>query len=138
MYSKTTKGVTVTVTPYFLDDQSSPNEGHYVWAYQVNIKNSSSKTMKINHSNTIKLNRRNWVIIDANGKILNVQGEGVVGEFPIIHPGESFEYTSGTPLNTTNGIMQGFYLMSQNNGEQLKIDIPTFSLDSPYNKKNFH
>ena len=130
MYSKTTKGVTVTVTPYFLDDQSSPNEGHYVWAYQVNIKNSSSKTMKINH--------RNWVIIDANGKILNVQGEGVVGEFPIIHPGESFEYTSGTPLKTTNGIMQGFYLMSQNNGEQLKIGIPTFSLDSPYNKKNFH
>ena len=62
MYSKTTKGVTVTVTPYFLDDQSSPNEGHYVWAYQVNIKNSSHRTMKLNH--------RNWVIIDANGKIL--------------------------------------------------------------------
>ena len=58
MYSKTTKGVTVTVTPYFLDDQSSPNEGHYVWAYQVNIKNSSHSTMK--------LNQRNWVIIDAN------------------------------------------------------------------------
>ena len=130
MYSKTTKGVTVTVTPYFLDDQSSPNEGHYVWAYQVNIKNSSHSTMK--------LNQRNWVIIDANSKIINVQGEGVVGEFPVLHPGESFEYTSGTPLKTTNGIMQGFYLMSQNNGEQLKIDIPTFSLDSPYNKKNFH
>jgi ApaG protein len=130
MYSKTTKGVTVTVTPYFLDEQSSPQEGHYVWAYQVNIKNSSS--------NTVKLNRRNWVIIDANGKIINIQGEGVVGEFPVIHPGESFEYTSGTPLKTTNGFMQGFYLMSQNNGEQLKIDIPTFSLDSPYGKKKLH
>ena len=78
------------------------------------------------------------MIIDANGKIMNVQGEGVVGEFPILQPGESFEYTSGTPLKTTNGIMQGFYLMSQENGDQLKIDIPTFSLDSPYNRKNFH
>ena len=123
MYSKTTKGVTVTVTPYFLDDQSSHQESHYVWAYQVNIKNLSASTMKLNH--------RNWMIIDA-------QGEGVVGEFPILQPGESFEYTSGTPLKTTNGIMQGFYLMSQNNGEQIKIDIPTFSLDSPYNKKNLH
>ena len=70
--------------------------------------------------------------------IINVQGEGVVGEFPILQPGECFEYTSGTPLKTTNGIMQGFYLMSQNNGDQLKIDIPAFSLDSPYNKKNLH
>ena len=130
MYSKTTNGVTVTVTPYFLEDQSSPQEDHYVWAYQVNIRNTSS--------NTIKLNHRNWVIIDANGKIMNIQGEGVVGEFPILHPGESFEYTSGTPLKTSNGFMQGFYLMSQNNGEQLKIDIPTFSLDSPYGKKNLH
>ena len=130
MYSKTTYGITVTVTPYFLDDQSSPQEDHYVWAYQVNIKNSSL--------NTIKLNHRNWVIIDANGKIMNIQGDGVVGEFPVLQPGESFEYTSGTPLKTTNGFMQGFYLVSQNNGEQLKIDIPTFSLDSPYGKKNLH
>ena len=130
MYSKTTNGVTITVTPYFLDDQSSPHESHYVWAYQVNIINSSI--------NTIKLKNRNWVIIDANGKIINVQGEGVVGEFPILAPGESFEYTSGTPLKTNNGIMQGFYLVSQDNGEKLKIDIPAFSLDSPYNKKNIH
>ena len=126
MYSKTTNGVTVTVTPYFLDDQSSPLESHFVWAYQVNIKNSSK--------NSIKLSHRNWFIIDANGKILNISGEGVVGEFPLIKPGESFEYTSGTPLKTNNGIMQGFYLVSQENGEELKIDIPTFSLDSPYNK----
>jgi ApaG protein len=130
MYSKTTKGITVTVTPYFLDDQSSPQENHYVWAYQVNIKNSSKSIMRLNH--------RNWIIIDANGKIMNVQGAGVVGEFPILNPGESFEYTSGTPLKTNNGIMQGFYLMSQDDGEALKIDIPTFSLDSPYNKKRYH
>ena len=130
MYSKTTNGVTVTVTPYFLDDQSSPQESHFVWAYQVNIKNSGNKSIKLNH--------RNWFIIDANGKVINVQGEGVVGEFPTIEPGESFEYTSGTPLKTNNGIMQGFYLVSQDNGEKLKIDIPAFSLDSPYNKKTVH
>ena len=130
MYSKTTYGVTVTVTPYFLDDQSSPQESHFVWAYQVNITNSGDTSIKLNH--------RNWLIIDANGKVLNVQGDGVVGEFPTIKPGETFEYTSGTPLKTNNGIMQGFYLVSQDNGKKLKIDIPTFSLDSPYNKKNFH
>ena len=130
MYSKTTNGIKVTVTPYFLDDQSSPQDDHFVWAYQVNIKNLGNTTMR--------LSQRNWVIIDANGKILNVQGDGVVGEFPTLQPGESFEYTSGTPLKTNSGIMQGFYLMSKDDGEQLKIDIPTFSLDSPYNKKNFH
>lgn len=128
MYSKTTNGITVTVTPYFLEDQSSPQESHYVWAYQVNITNSGSVSIKLNH--------RNWLIIDANGKVINVQGEGVVGEFPTIYPGESFEYTSGTPLKTNNGIMQGFYLVSKDNGENFKIDIPAFSLDSPYNKKN--
>tara|TARA_A100001011_G_C13651758_1_gene571926 strand:- start:110 stop:502 length:393 start_codon:yes stop_codon:yes gene_type:complete len=126
MYSKTTNGVTVTVVPYFLDEQSSPSENHYVWAYQVNIKNSGNSSIKLSH--------RNWLIIDANGKIINVHGEGVVGEFPIIKPGETYEYTSGTPLKTNNGIMKGFYLVSQDNGEKLKIDIPTFSLDSPYNK----
>ena len=130
MYSKTTNGIKVTVTPYFLDDQSSPQDDHFVWAYQVNIKNLGNTTMR--------LSQRNWVIIDANGKILNVQGDGVVGEFPTLQPGESFEYTSGTPLKTNNGIMQGFYLMSKDDGEQLKIDIPTFYLDSPYNKKNLH
>ena len=130
MYSKTTNGVTVTVRPYFLDDQSSPKESHFVWAYQVNITNFGNSSIKLNH--------RNWLIIDANGKVMNVQGEGVVGEFPIIGPGESFEYTSGTPLGTNNGIMQGFYLVSQDNGEKLKIDIPAFSLDTPYNKKNVH
>ncbi len=130
MYSKTTNGVTVTVTPYFLEDQSSPQESHFVWAYQVNIRNLGNCSIKLNH--------RNWLIIDANGKVLNIQGEGVVGEFPTIEPGESFEYTSGTPLKTNNGIMQGFYLVSQDNGQNLKIDIPTFSLDSPYSKKNIH
>ena len=130
MYSKTTNGVTVTVNPYFLDDQSSPNDNHYVWAYKVNIDN---KGIDILH-----LNQRTWIIIDGNGRVLQVQGDGVVGETPIIKPGETFEYTSGTPLKTTSGIMQGYYSMSADNGEKIKIDIPTFSLDSPYEKKKIH
>ncbi|MDA9162668.1 Co2+/Mg2+ efflux protein ApaG [Alphaproteobacteria bacterium] len=130
MYSKTTNGVTVTVNPYFLDDQSSPNDNHYVWAYKVNIDNKGS--------DILHLNQRTWIIIDGNGRVLQVQGDGVVGETPIIKPGETFEYTSGTPLKTTSGIMQGYYSMSADNGEKIKIDIPTFSLDSPYEKKKIH
>lgn len=130
MYSKKTNDVTVTVTPYFLDDQSSPQENHFVWAYKVNITNSGSTSIQVNH--------RNWLIIDANGKVINVQGEGVVGEFPIIEPGQTYEYTSGTPLKTNSGIMQGFYLVSKDNGNKIKIDIPPFSLDSPYNKRKVH
>ena len=130
MYSKTTNGVTVTVNPYFLDDQSSPNDNHYVWAYKVNIDNKGS--------DILHLHQRTWVIIDGNGRVLQVQGDGLVGETPIIKPGETFEYTSGTPLKTTSGIMQGYYSMSADSGEKIKIDIPTFSLDSPYEKKKIH
>ncbi|MDB4184108.1 Co2+/Mg2+ efflux protein ApaG [Alphaproteobacteria bacterium] len=130
MYSKTTNGVTVTVNPYFLDDQSSPNDNHYVWAYKVNIDNKGD--------DVLRLQQRTWIIIDGNGRVLQVQGDGVVGETPIIKPGETFEYTSGTPLKTTSGIMQGYYSMSADSGEKIKIDIPTFSLDSPYEKKKIH
>ena len=130
MYSKTTNGVTVTVNPYFLEDQSSPNDNHYVWAYKVNIDNKGS--------DILHLYQRTWIIIDGNGRVLQVQGDGVVGETPVIKPGETFEYTSGTPLKTTSGIMQGYYSMSVHNGEKIKIDIPTFSLDSPYEKKKIH
>ena len=120
----------MTVNPYFLDDQSSPNDNHYVWAYKVNIDNKGN--------DILHLHQRTWIIIDGNGRVLQVQGDGVVGETPIIKPGETFEYTSGTPLKTTSGIMQGYYSMSANNGEKIKIDIPTFSLDSPYEKKKVH
>ena len=130
MYTKTTKKISITVNPYYLEDQSEPEDQHYVWAYQVTINNLGEER--------VQLKNRYWKIIDSNGEKQEVRGEGVVGEFPVLQPGESFEYTSGTPLKTSNGIMQGFYLMSQDDGEQLKIDIPTFSLDSPYNKKNFH
>ena len=122
--------VIINVEPIYLEDHSDPSEDSYLWAYKVKIKNNGTET--------IKLLSRHWKIFDSNGSHREVKGEGVVGEFPTIEPGETYEYTSGTPLKTNNGIMQGFYLVSQDNGEKLKIDIPTFSLDSPYNKKNVH
>ena len=122
--------VKVFVESTYLEDHSDPYEDSYLWSYKVIIKN--------NEKEKIKLISRHWKIFDSNGNFREVKGKGVVGEQPTIEPGDKFEYTSGTPLKTNNGIMQGFYLMSQDNGSQIKIDIPTFSLDSPYNKKNLH
>lgn len=124
MYSLTTRSITVTVKPIFLEDQSSPAENHFVWAYHVRIQNDGPET--------VQLLRRHWKITDARGRLQEVQGAGVVGETPVLHPGEHFEYTSGTPLPTPSGIMQGSYLMESNTGERFDIGIPAFSLDSPH------
>ena len=130
MNMKKNHNVKVNVSSYFLEEHSDPVENTYLWAYKVKIRNIGLKT--------VTLISRHWKIFDSNGSYREVKGKGVVGEQPVIHPGHEFEYTSGTPLKTNNGIMQGFYLVSQDNGEKLKIDIPAFSLDSPYNKKNIH
>ncbi len=124
MYTQTTRGITVTVQPIFLDDQSSPAEGHYVWAYRVRIQNNSD--------DTVQLMRRHWKITDAMGRMQEVQGAGVVGEQPVLEPGETFEYTSGTPLPTPSGIMMGSYQMETDDGETFDVAIPAFSLDSPH------
>ncbi|MGH7088360.1 MAG: Co2+/Mg2+ efflux protein ApaG, partial [Stellaceae bacterium] len=92
MYSETTKSIRVTVKPVYLEDQSSPADHHYVWAYHVRIENRGGET--------VQLRRRHWRITDAIGRVNEVRGPGVVGEQPVLRPGESFEYTSGTPLNT--------------------------------------
>ena len=92
MYSKKTKKINITVNPYFLDDQSEPDDQHFVWAYQVTIDNQSNEK--------VQLKNRYWKIIDSNGSEQEVRGEGVVGEQPVLNPGEKFEYTSGTPLST--------------------------------------
>ena len=89
MYTKTTKKINITVNPYFLEDQSEPEDQHYVWAYQVTINNLGKES--------VKLKNRYWKIIDSNGTKQEVKGEGVVGEQPTLNPGEKFEYTSGTP-----------------------------------------
>jgi ApaG protein len=124
MYAKTTRAITVTVQPSFLDDQSVPAENHYVWAYRVRIENKGPET--------VKLVSRHWRITDALGRLQEVQGAGVVGEQPVLHPGDNFEYTSGTPLTTPSGIMVGSYQMETSAGERFDIDVPAFSLDSPH------
>ncbi len=126
MYEQTTHAIRVQVTPVFLEEQSSPMENHFVWAYHVQIENSGH--------NTVKLLNRYWRITDALGRIQEVHGAGVVGEQPVLQPGESFEYTSGTPLSTPSGIMVGSYEMVAEDGEHLEIAIPAFSLDSPHQK----
>lgn len=123
-YSSTTNEVTVTVFPIYLDSQSAPEESHYLWAYQVTIRNDAK--------DPIQLRKRRWEITDALGRVQVIEGGGVVGEEPIILPGETYEYTSGTPLTTPSGIMVGAYEMEKPNGEIFPVQIPAFSLDSPY------
>ena len=124
MYSKTTKKISITVNPYFLEDQSEPDDQHYVWAYQVTIDNQSKER--------VQLINRYWKIIDSNGTKQEVSGQGVVGEQPVLNPGEKFEYTSGTPLSTPSGFMEGHYEMETKKGEKFEAYIPLFSLDSPF------
>lgn len=126
MYTETTRGITVTVDPVFLEDQSSPADSHYVWAYRVRIENKSAET--------VQLKRRHWVITDSMGHVQEVQGAGVVGEQPVLQPGQSFEYTSGTPLPTPSGIMSGTYQMESLTGDQFDVVVPAFSLDSPHER----
>ena len=130
MYTSTTRSIRVSVVPTFLDDQSSPTDDHYVWAYQVKIENDGSET--------VQLVNRHWRITDATGRMQEVQGEGVVGEQPTLQPGQAFEYTSGTPLGTPSGIMAGSYEMENTDGERFEIEIPAFSLDSPYQARRLN
>ncbi len=124
MYNSKSNNISVTVAPIFLEDQSDPEDDHFVWAYQVKIENHGPAT--------VQLQERYWRITDANGLVQEVRGSGVVGEQPILEPGETFEYTSGTPLNTPSGIMVGTYEMESEEGERFEVEIPAFSLDSPY------
>jgi ApaG protein len=124
LYSATTRAIKVTVKPFYLEDQSSPPDDHYVWAYHVRIENHGSET--------VQLRRRHWRITDALGRLQEVKGAGVVGEQPILNPGEAYEYTSGTPLPTPSGIMVGNYEMETKAGESFAVAIPAFSLDSPH------
>ena len=123
-YARTTRSITVTVEPFYLDEQSSPEENHFVWAYHVRIQNHGEQT--------VQLLTRFWRITDSLGNVQEVRGDGVVGEQPILNPGDSFEYTSGTPLPTPSGIMVGAYQMLAQSGERFDVEVPAFSLDSPH------
>lgn len=127
MYTDTTRSIQVTVEPMYLDEQSEPEEGHFVWAYHVRIENQGRET--------VQLRSRYWRITDSLGRTQEVRGSGVVGEHPVLHPGDAFEYTSGTPLPTPSGIMVGSYQMVTSKGEDFDVAIPAFSLDSPYQAK---
>lgn len=130
-YSATTNGIEVVVRTYFLEDQSDIDHGPWVWAYQVQITNHCRVT--------VRLLRRTWRITDAHGRMQVVQGDGVIGEQPLLEPGESFEYTSGTPLETSSGIMVGVYHMIEAaSAVPFDVDIPAFSLDSPGAAKQVH
>ena len=123
-YSSTTGGVTVSVRSFYLPEQSQPDDNAYVWGYRVRIANDGAET--------VQLLRRTWVITDARGRTQRVEGVGVVGQQPVLKPGASFEYTSGTPLGASSGFMTGAYQMQRvASGELFDVAIPSFSLDSP-------
>ena len=122
--------VKVFVESTYLEDHSDPYESSYLWSYKVIIKN--------NEKEKVKLLSRHWKIFDSNGNFREVKGKGVVGEQPTIGPGDKFEYTSGTPLKTSSGIMHGSYKMLSFDGKEFKVDIPAFSLDIPNQGNNLN
>jgi ApaG protein len=130
VYSHFTKGIRVSVEPSYLEDQSEPDENYFVWAYHVVIANEGPEV--------VHLRERYWHITDASGRVQEVRGVGVVGEQPVLRPGESYEYTSGTPLSTPSGIMVGQYFMETERGESFAVDIPAFSLDSPHEARKLN
>ena len=122
-YLANTREIAVSVEPAYLEARSSPDNSQYFWAYRVIIENQGRET--------VQLLSRHWMITNARGELTEVKGPGVVGEQPVLKPGESFEYTSGAPLNTPSGMMGGAYQMETESGERFDIEIPTFSLDRP-------
>jgi ApaG protein len=130
MYRAVTRSIQVTVEPSFVEDESSPGDGRYVWAYRIEIVNLGLES--------VQLRSRFWRITDGIGRTEEVRGRGVVGKEPLLKPGESFEYTSGCPLTTPSGIMVGSYQMQTESGEMFVVDIPAFSLDMPNQARIFH
>lgn len=130
IYSEITNSVQVTVEPEFLEEQSEPEDHQFVWAYHIRIENQGRETLT--------LLTRYWRIIDSLGRTQEVRGAGVVGEQPVLAPGEAFEYTSGTPLGTPSGLMVGSYEMESETGERFDVAVPAFSLDSPHQPSLLH
>ena len=130
MYEAVTRSIAVAVTPNYSPERSSPSNGYFFWTYTINITNRGAET--------VQLKTRHWRITDANGKEQEVKGPGVVGEEPMLNPGESFEYTSGVPLPTPSGFMRGSYGMITPGGESFDIEIPAFSLDAPAEERTIN
>ncbi|MBD3835871.1 Co2+/Mg2+ efflux protein ApaG [Brevundimonas sp.] len=122
-YTAETNGILIRVRPSYLAGQSDPEGGRWVWAYQVEIVNLTG--------GPVQLMARRWVITDAHGHVEEVRGPGVVGEQPVIAPGDSYAYASGCPLGTSTGSMVGAYYMTDAEGRSFEAAIPAFSLDTP-------
>ena len=124
MSDTTTRGIRVQVETFYDEERSSPQENYYFFSYHVRISNVGRETAQ--------LVSREWYITDGNGDTQRVQGPGVVGEKPVLAPGEEFEYTSFCPLTTPVGAMQGSYRMVLQNGESFEAEIAPFSLSVPH------
>jgi ApaG protein len=129
-YRAVTRQIEVKVAPRFLPDRSSPENGYFFWAYTITLTNLGRET--------VQLKTRHWRITDAQGRLQEVRGAGVVGEEPVLKPGQNFEYTSGVPLPTSSGFMAGTYGMVTAGGEKFDIDIPAFSLDTPQRERTIN
>ena len=114
--------ITVKPMPHFIPEQSSPDDKRYVFAYTITIENTGSIAAQ--------LVSRHWIITDANSEVQEVRGLGVVGKQPLLQPGESFEYTSGTRLRTPTGTMHGSFFCVAEDGERFEVDVPMFVLDA--------
>jgi ApaG protein len=130
MYRAETRKIEIVVTPRFEPERSSPGNGYYFWSYTINIANLGRET--------VQLKTRHWKITDAQGRLQEVKGPGVVGEEPTLKAGERFEYTSGVPLPTPSGFMTGSYGMVSASGEQFDVEIPAFSLDSSHAERTIN
>jgi len=118
-----TRGVVVRVSVSYLPEQSEPDRGRWFWAYHIRLENEGDIA--------VQLLTRHWVITDGRGARHSVEGEGVVGEQPLIQPGASFDYVSGCPLTTPTGSMQGSYQMIGEDGVSFDAEIPKFALIAP-------
>ena len=130
MYKAVTRGIRVTVEPRFVEEESQPDKGKFFFAYTVEITNLTAER--------VQLRSRHWTIFDGHGQVQEVRGPGVVGKQPVLGPGETFTYTSGCPLGTPGGTMQGTYGMTLDSGEAFQAEIPAFSLDSPFVRRVVH
>jgi ApaG protein len=119
-----THNVRVEVQSHYAANQSQPFEQHWFFHYTVRVTNEGDET--------VKLLSRHWIITDAAGQMKEVRGPGVVGEQPVLAPGESFSYTSGCPLETSAGVMRGTYQMVSESGEHFDVEIAPFALREPY------
>lgn len=130
MYSETTHSVRITVETEYLPGHSDPDQRKFFWAYHITIENLGAET--------VQLRTRYWRIVDGAGHVEEVSGPGVVGEQPVLGPGQSFKYTSGVPLAVPGGIMSGHYVMVTSAGERFNAAVPAFSLDLPQKSHRIH